>query len=142
MIPYLHFCTYFLRKTHKFWALIFCNLLYLFCVKLFSQSEIIFTNDDHVFLRILVTNLRILCFDIYAIATMCTPYYQSILNLVSEICLVNIYTHLFGLRCHCYSFVKIMNWEFELKYVDIVISNVFNLNKHFLFLFHFFFSIG
>ena len=26
-----------------------------------------FTNDEHVFLRILVTNLLVLCFDIYAI---------------------------------------------------------------------------
>ena len=107
MIPYLHFCTYFLQKQalifckkniifcknmHIFLALIFCNLLYLFCVKLFSPSEIIFTNDEHVFLRILVTNLRVLCFDIYAIPTTCTPYYQSRVNLVSEICLVNILT--------------------------------------------------
>ena len=51
-----------------------------------------FTNDEHVFLRILVTNLGVLCFDIYAIPTMCTLYYQSRLNLVSEICLVNILT--------------------------------------------------
>ena len=88
MITYLHFSTYFLQKNHLFAALIFCNLLFLFCVKLFSPSEIIFTNDEHVFLRILVTNLRVLCFDIYAIPTMCTQYYQSSLNLVSEICLV------------------------------------------------------
>ena len=73
-------------------ALIFFNLLYLFCVKLFSPSEIMFTNDEHGFLRILVTNLRVLCFDIYAIPTMCTPYYQSRLNLVSEIRLLNILT--------------------------------------------------
>ena len=54
----------------------------LFCVKLFSPSGIIFTNDEHVFLRILLTNLRVHYFDIYAIPTMCTPYYQSRLNLV------------------------------------------------------------
>ena len=36
------------------------------------------------------TNLRVLCFDIYAITTMCTPYYQIRLNLVSEICPLNI----------------------------------------------------
>ena len=71
-------------------ALIFCNLLYLFCLKLISPSERIFTNDEHVFLRILVTNLSVLCFDIYAISTMRTPYYPSRLNLVSEICLVKI----------------------------------------------------
>ena len=78
-------------KKHKylFLALIFFNLLYLFCVKLFSPSGIIFTNDEHILLRILVTNLRVLCIDIYAIPTMCTPpHYQSTLNLVSEICLV------------------------------------------------------
>ena len=45
----------FFAKKHLFLALIFCNLLYLFWVKLFSLSEIIFTNDEHVFLRILVT---------------------------------------------------------------------------------------
>ena len=76
-----------------FWtkkALIFCNLLHLFCLKLISPSEIIFTDDEHGFLKVLVTNLLILCFDIYAIPTMRTPYYQSRLNLVSEICLVNI----------------------------------------------------
>ena len=72
--------------------LFFCDFLYLFCIKLFSLSEIMFTNDEHVFLRISVTNLLVLCFDIYAIPTICTPYYQSRLNLVSEICLVNILT--------------------------------------------------
>ena len=90
-------------------ALIFCNLLYLFCVKLFSPSEII-------------------C----AIPTMCTPYYESRLILVSEIFLMNILsTHLFGMRCHCYILVEIIYWEFYLMYVDIVISKAFNLNKHF-----------
>ena len=81
------FALIFWKKKHIFW-----NLLYLFCLKLISPSEIIFTNDEHVFLRILVTNLRVLCFDIYAIPTKCTPYYQSRVNLVSEICLVNILT--------------------------------------------------
>ena len=37
-----------------------------------------FTKDEHVLLRILVTNLRVIYFDIYAIPTMRTPYYQSI----------------------------------------------------------------
>ena len=64
MIPYLHF--FFAKK-----ALIFWNLLYLFYLKLISPSEIIFTNDKHVFLRILVTNLRVLCFDICAIYPLC-----------------------------------------------------------------------
>ena len=73
-------------------ALIFCNLLYLFCLKFISPSVIFFTNDEHVFLRIWVTNLHVLCFDIYAIPTMRTPYYQSRLKLVSEICLVNMLT--------------------------------------------------
>ena len=61
---------------------------------------------------------------------MCTPYYQSRLNLVSEICLVN---KLCKHYCHCYILVGIIYWEFQLKYVDIVISNVFNLNKHLIF---------
>ena len=50
--PIFALLTYFLQKNHSFLALIFCNLLYLFCLKLFSPSEIIFTNDEHVFLRI------------------------------------------------------------------------------------------
>ena len=120
---------YFLQKKSLIFTTYFLQLV-LFCVKLFSPSEIIFTNDEHVFLRILVTNLRVLCFDIYAIPTMCTPYYQSRLNLASEI-LPCEHTHLFGMRCHCYILVGIINWQFQLKYVDIVISNVFNLNKHF-----------
>ena len=52
-------------KKHLFLELIFCNLLYLFCLKLISPSEIIFTDDEHVLLRIFVTNLLVLCFDIY-----------------------------------------------------------------------------
>ena len=71
-----------------------------------------FTNDEHVFLRILVINLRVLCFEICAIPTMCTPYYQSRLNLVSEICLVNIVTFFFGMRCHCYILVEIIYLQF------------------------------
>ena len=67
---------FFAKKTHLFLALIFWNLLYLFCIKLFSPSEIIFTNGEHIFLRFLVTNLRVRCFDIYAITAMCTQYYQ------------------------------------------------------------------
>ena len=35
---------------------------------------------------------------------------------------------------HCYILAGIINWEFQLKYEDIVISNDFNLNKHFFFL--------
>ena len=60
MIPYFHLS--FAKE-----ALISWNLLNLFC------SPII-TNHEHVFLRILVTNLRVLCSDIYAIPTICTPY--------------------------------------------------------------------
>ena len=108
MIPYLHLCTYFLKKKHLFLAIIFCNFYtYLFCVKLFSPSEIIFTNDEHVFLIILVINLRVLCFDIYALPTMCTPYYPSRLrNFPCE------HTHVFGMRCHCYILVGIISFFF------------------------------
>ena len=101
MIPYLHFWTYFLQKKKLIFCIIFCILLYLFCGKLFSPSEIISTNDKHIFIRILVTNLRILCFVIFAIPTICTPYYQSRLNLNSR----NLpfeHTHLFGMRRHLY----------------------------------------
>ena len=52
----------------------------------------IFTKDEHVFLRILVTNLHVLRFAIYAIPTMFTPYYQSRLNHELEINLVDILT--------------------------------------------------
>ena len=64
---------------------------------------------------------------------MCTPYYQSKLNLV---CIRNLpceHTHLFGMRCHCYILVGIINCKYKLMYVDIEISNIFNLNKHFCF---------
>ena len=80
----LIFITYF---YHLFLSLILCNLLYLFFVKLFSPSGIIFTNDEHVFLRILATNLCVLCFYIYDIPTMCTTHYQGRLNLASEFAL-------------------------------------------------------
>ena len=79
--------SYFLQGKLLFLALNFCNLLYLFFVKLFSPSEIIFTKDEHAFLRTLVTNLRVLCFDICAIPTMCTLYYQSTLNLYQKFAL-------------------------------------------------------
>ena len=82
-----HICTFAL-----IFSTFFSNLLCLFCVKFFSSTEMIFTHYEHVFLRILVTNLHVLCFDIYAIPTMCTPFYPSRLNLVCEICLVNILT--------------------------------------------------
>ena len=71
----------------------FLELIVLILLKInLSVRNKFFTNDEHVFLRILVTNLRVLCFEIYAIPTMCTPYYQSRIKLVSEICLVNILT--------------------------------------------------
>ena len=51
--------------------------MFLFWVKLFSPWGIIIANDEHVFLRISVTNLCVLCFGIYAIPTICTQHYQS-----------------------------------------------------------------
>ena len=63
------------------------NLSIKFHVKLFSSSEIILLMmNKHVFLRLLVF------FVLTSMPTMCTPYCQSRLNLVSEICLVNILT--------------------------------------------------
>ena len=79
ILAFLWMSNKFLYMLHQFIVLILC--------KIFSPSEIIFTNDENVFLRILDTNLRFLCFDIYAVPTMCTPYYHSRVNYVSEICL-------------------------------------------------------
>ena len=76
-------------------ALVFSNFLQLIVLilcKIILSVRNNFTNDEHVSLRILVTNLPILCFDILAIPTMCTPYYQIRLNLVSEIRLVSLLT--------------------------------------------------
>ena len=44
-------------------------IAFILHIKLFTPSEIIFANDEHVLIRILVTNLHVLCFDIYAIPT-------------------------------------------------------------------------
>ena len=90
------------------------------------------------FLRILVTNLRALCFDIYAIPTTCVHRIIKVDSILYQ--KYAFWTHLFGMRCHCYILVGIINWEFQLKYVDIVISKVYNLNKHF-FLFFFLFLV-
>ena len=49
-------------------------------------------------------------------------------------------THLFGMWRHSYILVRIIYWQFQLMYVDILISNVFNLNKHFFFLSFFLFT--
>ena len=110
-----HLCTFALILCKN--ALIFrtylLQLIGLILCKFILSVRNNFTNDEHVFLRILVTNLRVLCFDIYAIPTMCTPYYQNRLNLVSEICLVNILTF-FGMRCHCYILVEIIYESFNL----------------------------
>ena len=103
----LIFCTYFLQ------------LIVLILCKIILSVRNNFTNDENVLLRIFITNLLVLCFDIYAIPAICTPYYQSRLNLVSEISLVNILTF--------------SAWGVTVMYVDIAISNVFNFNKHFLF---------
>ena len=81
---------FFAKNTY--FSTYFWQLIVLILRKIILSIRNIFTNAQHVFLRILITNLRVLCFDIFAIPTMCTPYYQSRLNLVSEICLVNILT--------------------------------------------------
>ena len=60
MIPYLHFCTYFVQKKNTY----FLQLIVLILCKIILSVRNNFTNDEHVFLRILVTNLRVLCFDI------------------------------------------------------------------------------
>ena len=82
--------TIFCAKKHLFIALIFSQLIVFILCKIILSVRNNFTNNEHVFLRTLVTNLPVLCFDICDIPAMCTPYYQSRLNLVSEICLVNI----------------------------------------------------
>ena len=118
MIPYLHFWTYFLQKKKLIFSIYFLHLIVLILWKIIqkcksgkflSPSEIISTNDKHIFIRILVTNLRILCFVIFAIPTICTPYYQSRLNLV-EICLLNLLT--FSAWGVTYILVGIIYWEF------------------------------
>ena len=83
---------YFFAKKALILRTFLLQLIVLILRKIILSVRNNFSNDEQVFLRILVTNLRVLCFDIYAIPTMCTPYYQSRLNLVSEICLVNILT--------------------------------------------------
>ena len=74
----------FCAKKHLFLELIFLQLYCTYCILCRNN----FTSDEQVFLRILVINLRVLCFEICAIPTLCTPYYQNRLNLVSEICLM------------------------------------------------------
>ena len=71
----------FCAKKALIFSTYFLQLIVLFLCKIILSVRNNFTNDEHV-----------LCFDICAIPTMCTPYYQSRLNLVSEICLVNILT--------------------------------------------------
>ena len=66
MIPYLHFCTYFVQKGNSF-----LQLIVLFLCKIILSVKNNFTNDEHVFPRILVTNLHVLYSEIYAIPTMC-----------------------------------------------------------------------
>ena len=85
-----------LVRNKLFQALIFSTyflkLIVLILCKIILSVRNNFTYDEYVFLRILVRNLRVLCFVIYSMPTVCTPHYQSRLNLVSEICLVNILT--------------------------------------------------
>ena len=118
MIPYWYFViTKYVSILHSLTAFILH--------KLYSPSQIIFTDDVHVLIhtlclnlfvhssinmkswlwvmsiRILITNLNVLCFDIYAIPTLIniennlclySIYIQRRLNHVSEMCLVNILT--------------------------------------------------
>ena len=79
MMYHLYFSRYlnFVFKTYCNWTVydsIFALIFLLILLKLISQCEIIFTNDEHVFLRIFFTHLRALCFDIYGMPTMCTPH--------------------------------------------------------------------
>ena len=71
----------------------FWQLIVLILCKIILYVRNNFANDEHVYLRIfghkfLCSLFWHLCYTHY----MCTPYYQSWLNLVSEICLVNILT--------------------------------------------------
>ena len=88
------------NKKHLFLALIFCNLLFLFCVKLFSPSEIIFTNDEHVFLRILVTNSRVLCSDIYAIPMHYMCVHRTHTPMLYPCTMCAPYTHIYAIPIH------------------------------------------
>ena len=66
MIPYnfAPFSLIFFQKKYLFFAT-YCT--YFAENYSHAPSENFFTNDEHVFLRILVTNLRVLCFDIHDI---------------------------------------------------------------------------
>ena len=73
--------------------LLLCNSIVLILCEIILSGRNNFTNDEHVFLSILVTNFRVLCFE-----DLCYTHYvytvlsKYRLNLVSEICLVNILT--------------------------------------------------
>ena len=58
------YCIYFLLGSMSLYLI---HLLHIFCIKLFSPSEIIFTNDEHVFIHILDDpfHLFFVLFDLY-----------------------------------------------------------------------------
>ena len=71
----------------------FLQLVVLRLCKISLSVRNNFTKDEPVFLRIF--GHKFTCFLLWHlghIPDICTPYYQSRLNLVSEICLVNILT--------------------------------------------------
>ena len=121
------------------------HLLQLFCIKLFSQSETIFTNDEHTILR--TFSFIFALFDLFEkyysiylnheyknLNHKCpcssSPYNQSRPNRACEFCLVNMLMHLLKMMYHLYfSRYKLFNY----KYVHIVKPNVLHLNKDFLF---------
>ena len=73
-----------------------------------DQTSKILLINSHIFSHLnYCSAIWSICSEIYAIPAICTPYYQSRPNLVSEI-LPCEHTHLFGMRCHCYILVGII----------------------------------
>ena len=88
-----HICTYFFQKKPLIFSTYFLQLI----LRILLKINLSIRNNFSWWLTCFPKNVghkftRVLCFDIYAIPTMCTPYYKSRLNLVSEICLVNLLT--------------------------------------------------
>ena len=83
----------------------------------------------------MVTNSRVLCCDFYATPTMCTPYYQSIDSILYQKFAFWTYSPFLHEVSLLYFSRNNLLRVLTAMYVDILISNVFNLNKHFSFLF-------